>query len=257
MERVSTGTNETGTNTTGRSRAGISTGCEALASLDFAAEAILRAPAGLVPFTIHDGQFEEAEVSAAQAAGLTLAAGVDFLAAMEQRGVAAGRAAAAIEFSFDVGPNYFLEIARLRAFRMVWARAVESFGGAHEAARARIAARTSCGNQTAEDPHMNILRATTEAMAAVLGGADAVTVARFDAGSKTSDEASRRLARNTQLILKHEACLGSVADAGGGSYYLETLTDLVVREAWKTMQEIESRGGFRMAHPREPALAGL
>ena len=241
---------------TGASTAGISTGYDAQTSLDFAAETICSAPAGFVPFTIHSGRFEQAEASAPEETGLALAAGVDFLAAMEQRGVAADRAAAAIEFSFAVGPNYFIEIAKLRAFRMVWARAVESSGGTREAARARIAARTSRGNQSTNDSHMNALRATTEAMAAVLGGADAVVVPLFDACNKTPDEASRRLARNTQLILKHEACLGRVADAAGGSYYLETLTDLVAQEAWKIMQEIETRGGFRSAHRTEPALAG-
>ncbi len=102
---------------------------------------------------------------------------------------------------------------------------MESFGGTREAAKARIAARTSRWNKTVYDPHVNILRATTEAMAAVLGGADAVTVAPFDACYKQPDEASRRLARNTQLLLKHEAWLGRVADAGGGSYALETITD--------------------------------
>ena len=120
-------------------------------------------------------------------------------------------------------PITSFEIAKLRAFRMLWARAVESFGGTHEAAQARIAARTSKWNKSIYDPHVNIFRATTEAMAAVLGGADAVTVTPFDACYKAPDEASRRLARNTQLLLKHEAWLGRVADAGGGSYVLERL----------------------------------
>jgi methylmalonyl-CoA mutase len=84
-------------------------------------------------------------------------------------------------------------------------------------------------------------------MAAVLGGADAVTIAPFDACYKVPDEASRRLARNTQLLLKHEVWLGRVADASGGSYALETITDFLASEGWKTMQEIEARGGFRKA----------
>ncbi len=169
------------------------------------------------------------------------------MAAIAERGVDVDRAAAALEFSFAIGCNYFFQIAKLRAFRMLWARAVESFGGTHEAARARIAARTSRWNKTVYDPHVNILRATTEAMAAVLGGADSVTVAPFDACYKAPDEASRRLARNTQLLLKHEAWLGRVADAGGGSYSLETITDFLAREGWKLFQEIEARGGFRKA----------
>ena len=225
----------------------ISTGCDALASVEFAAETILAAPAELAPFTIHGVAFAEAGATAAEEAGFALAAGVDFLAALAERGVDVDRAAAALEFSFAVGSNYFFEIAKFRAFRTLWARAVESFGGTHEAAKARIVARTSKWNKTAYDPHVNILRATTEAMAAVMGGADAVMVTPFDACYKAPEEASRRLARNTQLLLKHEAWLGRVADAGGGSYVLETITDFLAREGWRVMQEIEARGGFRKA----------
>jgi len=230
-----------------RIAAAISTGCDAVASVEFAAEAIGAAPNGFVPFTIHGDAMEEAGATAAEEVGLTLAAGVDFLAAMGEREVDAGRAAAAIEFSFAIGSNYFFQIAKLRAFRMVWARAVERFCGKHEAARARIAARTSRWNKTVYDPHVNVLRTTTEAMAAVLGGADSVTVAPFDACYKKPDEASRRLARNTQLLLKHEAWLNRVTDAGAGSYYLETLTDFLAREGWKAMQAVEARGGYRKA----------
>jgi methylmalonyl-CoA mutase len=222
----------------------ITTGCDALASLEFAAEVIAAAP-GLVPFTIHGEAFREAGATTVEEIGFSLAAGVDFLAALQERGVDVDRTASALEFSFAVDSNYFFEIAKLRAFRMVWARAVESFGGTKEAAR--IAARTSRWNKTVYDPHVNIMRATTEAMAAVLGGADAVTVAPFDACYKAPDEASRRLARNTQLLLKHEAWLGRVADAGGGSYALETITDFLAREGWKVMQDVEARGGFRRA----------
>lgn len=227
--------------------AGISTGCDALASLEFAAEIVSLAPAGFVPFTIHGEAFEEAGATAVEEVGFTLAAGVDFLAGMEERGVEAGRAAAALEFHFAIGSNYFFQIAKLRAFRMIWARAVESFGATSEAARARIAAYTSRWNTTVYDPHVNILRGTTETMSAALGGADSVTVAPFDACYEQPDEASRRLARNTQLLLKHETWLGRVADAGGGSYYVEAMTDLLASEGWKRMQEIEARGGYRKA----------
>ena len=224
-----------------------STGYDALASVEFAAETIRAAPAGFVPFTIHGAGFAEAGATAVEEIGFALAAGVDFLAALAERGVDVNRAAAALEFSFAVGSNYFFEIAKFRAFRMLWARAVESFGGTHDAAKARITARTSYWNKTVYDPYVNILRAATETMAAVLGGADAVTVAPFDACYKAPDEASRRLARNTQLLLKHEAWLGCVADAGGGSYALETITDSLARESWRVFQDIEAHGGFRKA----------
>ena len=118
---------------------------------------------------------------------------------------------------------------------------------AREDARARIHARTSRWNKTVYDPHVNILRATTEAMSAVLGGADSIFVAPFDECYRTPDEASRRLARNTQILLKQEALLARVADPAGGSYYLETLTDFIARESWKQLQEIEAAGGFRKA----------
>ncbi|MGB8031646.1 MAG: methylmalonyl-CoA mutase family protein [Terracidiphilus sp.] len=231
----------------GRRTARVSTGCDALASVEFAAEAIGSAPDGFVPFTIHRDTFEEAGATAAEEVGLTLAAGVDFLAAMTERGMNVGRAAKALEFSFAMGANYFFQIAKLRAFRMVWARAVESFGGTRSGGRTQIAARTSRWNKTLYDPHVNILRATTEAMAATLGGADSVTVAAFDACYKRPDEASRRLARNTQLLLKNEAWMGRAADAAGGSYYVEAVTDFLAREGWKIMQRIEARGGYRKA----------
>jgi len=227
--------------------AGISAGCDPLKSVEFAAQTIQAAPSGFVPFTIDGGALADAGATAVEEIAFALAAGVDFLAALDQRQVEIGRAASALEFSFAVGSSYFFEIAKLRAFRAVWARAVESFGGSHEAAKARIAARTSQWNKTLYDPHVNILRATTEAMAAVLGGADAVTVTAFDACYKTPAETSRRLARNIQLLLKHEACLGRVADAGGGSYAIETITDFLAQESWKAMQAIEARGGFRQA----------
>ena len=231
-----------------RIEAEISTGCDALASMEFAAEVIDAAPAGFAPFGIHGEAFEEAGGTAVEEVGFTLAAGVDFLAAMEERGVSAARAAAGIEFGFAVGANYFFQIAKFRAFRMAWARVVKSFGGNGEAARARIAARTSRWNKTVYDPHLNMLRGTTEAMAAVLGGADSVMVLPFDACYKAPNEESRRLARNTQLLLKHEAWLNRVADAGGGSYYLERLTDFLAHAGWKRMQEIEARGGYRKAN---------
>jgi methylmalonyl-CoA mutase len=231
----------------GKSAARVSTGCDATASVDFAAEVVGCAPEGFVPFTIHGEAFEEAGATATEEVGFILAAGVDFLSAMQERGVEGERAAAALEFSFAMGSKTFSQIAKLRAFRMVWARVIESFGGTRSGARARIAARTSRWNKTVYDPHVNILRATTEAMAAVLGGADSVTVAPFDACYKQPDEESRRLARNTQLLLKHEAWMGRVADAGGGSYFIEALTDFLAREGWKRMQEIGTRGGYRKA----------
>lgn len=225
----------------------VSTGWDPISDPDLAAEVVSRAASSLVPFTIQGGEFEESGATAVQEIGFTLAAAIDFLAEMQSRKADVNRTAASLTFSFAIGSNYFFEIAKLRAFRMIWARAVESFGGMPAAAKARIHARTSRWNKTIYDPHVNILRATTETMAAAIGGANSISVAPFDECYEAPTEASRRLARNTQILLKHEASLSRVADAGGGSYSLEIITDFIAREGWETMQEIEVAGGYRKA----------
>lgn len=223
----------------------ISAGFDALTNPDFAAQLCAAATAGFVPFLLGGMRVAPAKASATEQTGWTLAAGVDFLAAMGEREIDAGCAGNAVEFGFPVGPNYFFEIARLRAFRMLWARVVESFGGARAQARARIAVRTVSQQTEPGKSHWNILRATTETMSAILGGANSICVTPFEDSGQ-----ARRLARNTQLLLKHEAFLDRVADAGGGSYYLEMLTDSIADAAWKVMQEIEAGGGWRTAKER-------
>lgn len=232
---------------------GWSTDMNPLLHIEFARELAVLDPGKVL--TLDAARFEEAGATTIQEVGFALAEGVDFLASLEALGIEADRAARLIAFSFAIGANYFFQIAKLRAFRLLWTRAVESFGGTGEGAKATIHARGSRWNKTIYDPHVNILRGTTETMSAILGGADSVTVASFDSCYKRSDAASRRLARNTQIILKHEAQLARVADPGGGSYYLEALTDSIARESWKLMQEIEGEGGFQKADDRiTPAL---
>ena len=225
----------------------LSTGMDPFANLTFAAEIVRLAPRTVVPFTIHGEKFDEVGATAVQEVGFALAAAIDFLAAMQSAGVDTNRAAASITFSFAIGSSYFFQIAKLRAFRLLWARAVESFGGTRESAKARIHARTSRWNETIYDPHVNVLRATTEAMSAAIGGADSISVAPFDECYKRPDESSRRMARNAQILLKQEALLCRVCDPGGGSYCIEVITDFIAREAWKAMQEIEAAGGYQKA----------
>jgi methylmalonyl-CoA mutase len=222
----------------------------------FSADVISTAPAEFVPFTIRAQEYQNEGATAVEEVAFALASGVDFLAEMQDRGVRPDRAADAVAFSFAMGPEYFMQIAKLRAFRMVWARAVTAFGAMPEHAKARLYALTSRWNRTVYDPHNNMLRATTEAMSAVLGGADSIYIVPFDECYNVGDETSRRLARNTLLILKREAHLAQVADAGGGSYYLEALTSSIARQAWKQLQEIEGAGGYRKAIPQiDGALA--
>jgi len=164
---------------TGRHKPLVSTDWNPLSNLDFAAEVIAAAPSALLPFTIHGEEFEESGATAVEEVGFTLAAAVETMAGMQERNADADRAAASISFSFSIGANFFFQIAKLRAFRMMWAQAVGSFGGKRESAKSRIHARTSRWNETIYDPHVNILRGTTEAMSAVFGGVDSITVAPF------------------------------------------------------------------------------
>ncbi|HLY18628.1 MAG TPA: methylmalonyl-CoA mutase family protein [Bryobacteraceae bacterium] len=189
------------------------------------------------PVTVRAHRFTEAGAATVQELALALAEGVEMLARIPD-------VAPAMLFSFAVGPLYFLEIAKLRAARTLWARVVESFGGDPQSARMTVCARTAHWTKTVYSAHVNMLRATTAAMAAAIGGADALQVEPFDDTYRAPGETSRRLARNTQLILKREALLDRVADAAGGSYYLENLTDSLAKEAWALFQQIEAAGGF-------------
>jgi methylmalonyl-CoA mutase len=225
----------------------ISTSLDGGADLDASADLLARSPATLVPFTITVEELQDSGATGVDEVGLALGAGVDFVAGMKERGLAADRAADSVTFSFAMGPDFYTQIAKLRAFRMVWAQALGTFGVRRERAKARVHARTARWNRTVYDPHVNMLRGTTEAIAAIMGGADSLYVEPFDACYKEPDEFSRRMARNTQLILKQEAFLGRVGDPGGGSYLLERLTDAIASKSWKLLQEIEGAGGYRKA----------
>jgi methylmalonyl-CoA mutase len=223
----------------------VSAGFNPLSDVEFAAELITGSDGGLAPFTIHAQQEKGQRTGCAEEVGMALAAGADFLAAMDERGVAVARAAESLAFSFAIGRTFFIEIARLRAFRMLWARVLRSFGVSPEFAAIRIYARTAAGSGISDAPHTDILRGTTEAMAAVLGGADSVSVVPFEECGAGINELGRRLARNTQIILKREMQLSRVADVAGGSYAIEAITEDIAGQAWKVLQDVEAQGGFR------------
>ncbi len=225
----------------------ISAGWSPLNNPEFAADLLRKMPAGFVPFTIYGEQFQERGASAIEEIAYTLAAGIEFLREMQAREIDIERATPSIVFSFSIGASYIFQIAKFRTFRSLWAKVVSCFAADCGKAKAIVYARTSRWNKTGCDPHVNILRATTEAMSAVLGGVDSISVAPFDECFKTPDRASRRLARNTQLILKLEAMLGRVADPAAGSYCIEVITDFLARESWKYMQKIEAAGGYTKA----------
>lgn len=227
--------------------AGVSANFDPFGDLDFAAELLRRALPDFRPFFICADEFQENAAGAIEEVAFALSAGIDFFSKMLDRGLPIGRIASSVGLSFSMGPEFFIQIAKLRAFRTVWAQAVEALGGTNLDAKAVIHGRTSHWNKTVYDPHVNILRATTEAISAILGGADSVSVAPFDESYRESEESSRRLARNTQVILKREALLSRVADPLGGSYLIEVLTHSIASKAWKLFQELEAVGGYENA----------
>jgi methylmalonyl-CoA mutase len=156
-------------------------------------------------------------------------------------------AARQILFSISLGTHHFLAIAKLRAARRLWARVVEACGGTPGAAVMRIHSRVSKRVLTLRDPYVNLLRNTVACYAACLGGAQAITSVPFDSVAGLPDAQSRRIARNTLLVLQHEAQLHRVIDPPGGSWYLDWLTDAVAEKAWAIFQEVERQGGMLQA----------
>lgn len=178
----------------------------------------------------------------------TLSMGSEYLAQLTSRGISAGDALSSMRFCFATGPEYFAEIARLRAARMLWSLVASSYlNGNEKLCRMDIHCKTGNWNKTLFDPYVNMLRTQTEAMSAILGGTDSLTVAPFDEVFRKPDDFSERIARNQQLILREESYFDKVADPAAGSYYIENLTARIADEAWKLFISIEEQGGFLAA----------
>jgi methylmalonyl-CoA mutase len=144
-----------------------------------------------------------------------------------------------------VSSNYFMELAKFRAARMLWAQIVKQYNPKNlECSKMEVHASTSRFNQTIYDAHVNLLRSQTETMSAALAGVDSITTTPFDTPYKTPDTFSERIARNQQFLLKEESHLDKVIDPAGGSYYVETLTVSIANEAWKLFLEAEQGNGF-------------
>lgn len=177
--------------------------------------------------------------------GYALAWGAQWMTALTEAGVSVDEAARRIKFDMGVSSNFFMEIAKFRAGRMLWADIVKQYKPADEAAaKMMVHASTSRYNQTIFDAHVNLLRSQTETMSAAVAGVDSITVTPFDAPYKKPDAFSERIARNQQFLLKEESHMDKVIDPAGGSYYVETLTVSIAREAWKLFLSIDEAGGF-------------
>ncbi len=193
-----------------------------------------------------------------QELGYALSYGNQVLSALIQNGVAPSMAAKKIKFEFGVGSNYFMEIAKFRAARWLWANIVGAYkapcphdcdnkaadGTCRCAAKMNIHATTSQFNQSLFDPYVNMLRTQTEAMSAALGSVDSITVRPFDEAFETPTEFAERIAINQQLLLKEESHLDKVTDPSAGSYYIETLTSSLAEQAWNLFLEVEETGFY-------------
>ncbi|MDR0711666.1 MAG: methylmalonyl-CoA mutase family protein [Prevotellaceae bacterium] len=195
---------------------------------------------GVSGATIHN-----AGGTAVQELAFALSMGNEYLAQLTDRGLTVDDVARRIKFTLAVGANYFIEIAKVRAARLLWANIVSAYKPEKSCAeRMKIHAVTSAWNQTAYDAYVNMLRGATEAMSAAIAGVDSLEVLRFDKPFKASSEFSNRIARNTQILLKEEAHFDQVVDPTAGSYYIETLTQSIAEEAWKLFKWVEEKGGY-------------
>ena len=180
-----------------------------------------------------------------QELGYALAWGNEYLSLLVEAGVDTSLAAKKIKFNFGVSGNYFMEIAKFRAARLLWAMLVEAYQPeCKSAAKMLVHAETSTFNKTVLDANVNMLRTQTEAMSATLGGVNSLTVLGYDTVFKPTDDFSERIARNQQLLLKEESHFDKVSDPAAGSYYVETLTNAIAAQAWKLFLEVEEQGGF-------------
>lgn len=195
--------------------------------------------------TINGTYFHNSGSSIVEELAFSLAQGSNYLTQLTERGLTVDKIAPKIKFQFAVGPNYFLEIAKFRAARLLWAQIIKSYGCSNEKAEVmNIHASTSNWNKTVYDPYVNVLRTTTESMSAIIAGTDSLTVSPFNTTYEEANNFSERIARNQQLLLKEESYFDKVADPSAGSYYIENLTDSIAEQAWKLFLQVHEKGSF-------------
>jgi len=195
--------------------------------------------------TVNGKHYHNAGASIVQELAFSLAQGANYLTQLTERGLSIDKVAPKLKFNFAVGSNYFMEIAKLRAARLLWANIVKAYGSSNDAvAKMYIHSTTSDWNKTVYDAYVNMLRTTTESMSSIIGGSDSLTVNPFDSVFQQPDDFSERIARNQQLLLKEESYLDKVVDPAAGSYYIENLTSSIADNAWNLFLEVQEKGGF-------------
>jgi len=193
---------------------------------------------------VHGSLIQDASTNLVEELAFSMAMASEYMSILTDQKIDPFSAQEAMLLYLGCGPNYFMEIAKLRAARILWTKIAEAYGIEIYRSRIRIHSVSSQWNMTLYDPHVNMLRGTTEAMASILGGADLVNVLPYDYPNGKGTMFSNRIARNVQIILREEAYFDQVADPAAGSYYIETLTDSLAEKAWDLFCEVESMGGF-------------
>ncbi|HTD50710.1 MAG TPA: methylmalonyl-CoA mutase [Acidimicrobiia bacterium] len=191
---------------------------------------------------------QEAGATAVQELAFTLADGLEYARTAAARGLGIDEFAGRLSFFFAIGMNFFMEVAKLRAARLLWARIMTDLGAREPGSKMlRTHCQTSGVSLTEQDPYNNIVRTAYEALAAVLGGTQSLHTNSFDEAIALPSDFAARIARNTQLILAEETGIAHVVDPLGGSYYVEALTQSLANEAWKLIDEVERLGGMTKA----------
>ena len=194
---------------------------------------------------VHSDTLNNAGAYIVQELGYALAWGNEYLQQLTDAGISADLAARSIKFYMGVSENYFMEIAKFRAARLLWAQIVKQYGPKCDCSCKMIVnASTSTYNQTVFDSYVNLLRSQTETMSAALGGVHSLVVTPFDSVYEKPTDFSERIARNQQLLVKEESHFDRIVDPSAGSYYIEHLTDALAQEAWKIFLRVEEEGGF-------------
>lgn len=195
--------------------------------------------------TVHGSLLHNAGSNIVQELGFSLAAANEMVARLTDLDCKLEHVATSIVLNVGIGSTYFMEMAKIRAARLLWSKIVEQYKPECDCAyKLYVHATTSAWNQSVYDPYVNMLRSTTEAMSAAIAGADSISVLPFDNAYKEADDFGYRIARNQQLLLKEESYMDKIADPAAGSYYIENLTDQIARGAWEHFLKVEELGGF-------------
>ncbi len=195
--------------------------------------------------TVNGHYFQNSGSTLVQELGFSLALANEYLSSLTSKGYTVDSIAPRMMFHFACGSNYFMEIAKLRAARLLWAKIVEQYHPEDPASMGMfIHTSTAAWNKTIYDPYVNMLRTTTEGMSAAIGQADSINIGPFDMPYTQPDDFSYRIARNQQHIFKEESYLNRIADPAAGAYYIESLTNSIAQHAWELFRKVEGMGGM-------------